>query len=89
MQMAGLKGSHLSFQQVRQWSLQGESQGYRAQCTILLEGELDRDRLQMAVQEVVSRHEILRTVFRFVPGMEVPVQVVVAHTEIPWPTINL
>src|SRR5438874_6930700 len=89
MQMAGLKGSRLSLQQVRLWPWQRESQVYRAWCAVLLEGELDRDSLQKALQHVVCRHEILRTIFHVVPGMEVPMQVVTAFTQVSCPTISL
>src|SRR5205814_4075686 len=54
-----------------------------------LEGELDKDTLRKALQYVVSRHEILRTIFHMVPGMEVPIQVVVACAEVPCLTISL
>ncbi|HJT56412.1 MAG TPA: amino acid adenylation domain-containing protein, partial [Ktedonobacteraceae bacterium] len=89
MQTAGLKGSRLSLQQARLWSWQRESQVYHAQCAILLQGELDRDTLKKAFQDVVSRHEILRTFFHVVPGMELPMQVVAAPAELSYPTINI
>ncbi|MFY9555690.1 MAG: amino acid adenylation domain-containing protein, partial [Blastocatellia bacterium] len=48
----------------------------RAQCAILIEGELRTDVLNEALQKVVDRHDILRTSFECLPGMEIPIQVI-------------
>src|SRR4051794_32332904 len=88
MQPAALKGFRLSLQQARLWSLQ-QNQVYRAQCSLLLEGELDIGALQQALQQVVRQHAILRTVFHLVPGMEKPIQVVTSSAEVCCPLISL
>ena len=75
---ASLRGSRLSLQQERLWTFyQGSpSQGYVTQGMVVVEGPLRVERLRAAVQQLVERHEILRTVFRALPGMDVPMQVV-------------
>ena len=71
----------LSPQQARIWSLQqaGGSQTYRAQSAILIEGEVDVERLRGAIAVVINRHEILRANFQLLPGMAVPLQVIESH----------
>src|SRR5215475_13159849 len=80
-----LEGFRLSPQQQRVWLLQQETpcQPYRAQCAVLLEGNIDKATLQVALQRVVNRHQILRTTFRFLPGMRLPLQVI-ADSHIAW-----
>jgi amino acid adenylation domain-containing protein len=69
-------GFRLSSQQRRLWTLHKDEPAYRAQCAILLEGALEPAVLKEALQRVVMRHEILRTTFRRLAGMRMPVQVV-------------
>src|SRR5262249_55519263 len=52
----------------------------RAVCAVQIAGWLDRDMLQKTLRLMVERHEILRTVFYALPGMEMPVQVVADST---------
>lgn len=47
-----------------------------AVCAVQIEGELCIEDLQRAIRHVVSRHEILRTAFKLLPGMTIPVQVI-------------
>ncbi|MET0645395.1 MAG: condensation domain-containing protein, partial [Pyrinomonadaceae bacterium] len=75
MQQHTLEGFRLSHQQRRLWQLQQQSSAYRVQCALIIEGPLKSTTLQEALQNVVSRHEILRTAFRFLPSMGLPVQV--------------
>ncbi|HEU5380781.1 MAG TPA: condensation domain-containing protein, partial [Ktedonobacteraceae bacterium] len=89
MQVATLKGSHLSMQQARLWAYQQNNTAYLAQCTHLLLGPLQRDILWKALQQAIRRHEILRTTFTFVPGMDIPLQVVSSESEPWWAEINL
>lgn len=56
----------LSFSQERLWfldKLQGSSH-YLMPIAFRLKGEIDKDALAYAFREIVSRHEVLRTVFR-------------------------
>ena len=74
----------MSPQQQRIWQLlTAENDGarlatnaYRSQCAVLLEGELNTVQLRSAIEAVVQRHEILRTVFQQLPGMAQPLQVI-------------
>ncbi|GHO57935.1 non-ribosomal peptide synthetase [Ktedonobacter robiniae] len=81
MQMADLKGSRLSLQQTRLWSLQPEPQIFRVQCSILLGGSFNSGVMQRALREIVARHEILRTAFRQIPGVDMPIQVIAEQAE--------
>jgi amino acid adenylation domain-containing protein len=77
MQDELIEGYQLSPQQRHLCLLEeGEGNGYRAQCAVLMEGKLNIDILWKALKDVVNRHEILRTTFHRLPGMSVPVQVV-------------
>lgn len=73
-----MEGYPLSPQQERVWLLQQGEPGmpYRAQGAIRIEGSLDLQVFTTALQQVVERHEILRTTFHSVPGMTLPVQVI-------------
>ena len=73
-----IEGFRLSFQQQRLWQLskQDGAARYCARCALMLEGELDLDNLQAAVQDVVARHEILRTRLEMFPGIRLPLQVI-------------
>jgi hypothetical protein len=72
------EGFRLSPQQEHLWSLQQCTRNsvYRSDCVISITGNLDLERLQLALQTVVARHEILRTCFCCLPGMTIPVQVI-------------
>src|SRR5688572_18869299 len=71
-----IKGFRLSPGQERIWQLEQDGSVYLAQCAFLIKGKLDADILEEAWQEVVFRHEILRTTFYRVHGLETPPQVV-------------
>jgi amino acid adenylation domain-containing protein/non-ribosomal peptide synthase protein (TIGR01720 family) len=78
-----IEGYRLSPQQKHLWSLQQLETmlPYRAQCALLVEGNLNLRHLETALQEVVNRHEILRTNFRCLPGMTFPLQVISDHAK--------
>ncbi|BAY10179.1 non-ribosomal peptide synthetase family protein [Calothrix sp. NIES-2098] len=78
MQTATIEGFRLSPQQEHLWFLQqlDRKSVYRSDCIISITGNLDVKRLELALQDIVNRHEILRTCFRCLPGMSIPVQVI-------------
>ncbi|WP_437681738.1 non-ribosomal peptide synthase/polyketide synthase [Sorangium sp. So ce131] len=74
MNTQNLEGFRVSPQQRRLWlSARGEG---RAACLLELCGPLEGDRLERALRRLVARHEVLRTVFPSLPGMETPLQVI-------------
>jgi amino acid adenylation domain-containing protein len=85
-----MEGYQLSPQQSRVWSLQqADAPAYRAQCAISIEGDLDRRALEEAVEQVVGHHEVLRTAFRQVPGLTVPIQVISDDARPSWRHVDL
>jgi len=71
-----IQGFQLSPQQKRLFSLQGNSPAYHAHCAILIEGNLNIAVLKEGLQQVVDRHEILRTSFQRPRGIKIPIQVI-------------
>jgi NRPS condensation-like uncharacterized protein len=72
-----IQGFRLSPQQERLWALsRGGGSAYRAQCAVAITQKLDEEALRGALQTIVDRHEILRTVFLHPPGSSTAVQVV-------------
>ncbi|QLE49536.1 amino acid adenylation domain-containing protein [Nostoc sp. C057] len=72
-----MQGFRLSPQQKHLWQLQEiDNLPYRSQCAVLIEGDLDVNILKLVLEIVVNRHEILRTNFRSLPGMTIPLQVI-------------
>lgn len=92
MQEQVIQGYRLSPQQRRLWQLQhgGNRNAYLAQCAVLIEGPLDLAALSDSLQELVRRHQILRTTFHCLDGMTIPVQVITdeAHQLIDWPDLS-
>jgi len=78
MQNLFINGFRLSPQQKRLWLLQqsASTQPYRAHCAVRIEGKLNPEILDSALQKVVDRHEILRTAFHTLSAMAVPLQVI-------------
>jgi amino acid adenylation domain-containing protein len=78
MQQAIIEGFRLSPQQKRIWSLQQAepTASYMAHCAVSIEGTASDQLLRAAIADVVARHEILRTSFRYLDGMDVPLQVI-------------
>lgn len=89
MQSEVLEGFQLSPQQRRLWLLQQDGDTFNVQCAVLLEGSLDRKRLERSLRSVVERHEILRTTFHRLPGIKIPVQVVAESLAPAWTNLDL
>jgi amino acid adenylation domain-containing protein len=72
------RGFRLSPLQRRLWRLGGGEPATALRCRAVYElaGELAPRRLADALARVVARHEMLRTTFQRLPGMDLPVQVV-------------
>jgi len=72
-----VEGFRLSPQQRRLWSLQQDATldglAFGSHVVLLLEGELRSEALRDALQKVCARHESLRSTFRRVPGVVMPV----------------
>ena len=89
MQTKTLSGFQLSPQQKRLLLLQQESSAYVTQCALLLEGALKPEILKAALQQVINRHGIFRTIFRRLPGIKTPVMVVKDSSTPSWQDIDL
>ena len=79
MQQEIIQGYRLSPQQKHLWLLQQQDVGnatYRAVSVVTIKGELDSNLLRQSFDQVVAQHEILRTTFRLLQGMTIPVQVI-------------
>jgi amino acid adenylation domain-containing protein len=80
----------LSFAQERLWfldQLEPGDAGYNMPGAVWLEGDLNVDALERSLNEIVRRHEILRTTFRAERGR--PVQVISASLALPLSFIDL
>lgn len=87
-----VEGFRLSPQQRRLWKLQQDTSGtsaFNSQLVLLVEGELKIEALREALEKVCARHEALRTVFRRLPGVVMPVQVVGEDVSLSWEVIDL
>lgn len=93
MQATVVEGFRLSPQQRRLWKLQQDTSGgpspFVSQLVLLLDGEVQPEALSEALEKVCARHEALRTVFRRLPGVVMPVQVVQDQTSISWQATDL
>ena len=76
MTVETIQGYRLSPQQLHVWSAQMQNARSVVQCVVRVEGDLDCRRLLDVIHSVVERHEILRTAFQCLPGMNVPLQVI-------------
>jgi len=91
MQKETIEGFRLSPQQRHLWGLQQNNpkQIYRVRGAILITGNLDREIFTRALQNVVNRHEILRTSFHCLPGMTLPLQAIASTGQVPISEHNL
>ena len=69
-----IEGYRLSPQQSQIWRVQ--QSGQSARCAVLIEGQLNVKSLRLAIEKVIERHEILRTTFQRIAGMDTPLQVI-------------
>ncbi len=84
-----IRGFRLSPQQRRIWLLQRDSGFYNSSAAILIEGNLNKQLLKRALEEVVKRHEILRTSFHREPGISFPIQIPLEIAVPSWQEIDL
>ena len=84
-----IQGFRLSPQQESLWLLHKDSFTYCAQCAIAIKGHLKIEVLKQAFQKVVDRHEILRTNFHRLAGMNIPIQVIADRSLLTWYDVNL
>ncbi len=80
----------LSFAQQRLWflsQLEGDSSTYNMPAALRLSGALKQEALQASLNEIVQRHETLRTTFASVDGK--PLQVIAPLLQLPLPLIDL
>src|SRR6201991_60950 len=83
-------GVSLSFAQERLWfldQLEPGSAAYNMPGAVWFEGDLDVDALERSLNEIVRRHEMLRTTFRTERGR--PVQVIAGSLSLPLSFIDL
>ncbi len=86
MQQETIQGYRLSPQQTHLWLLQQQgaaSVAYSSFCVVTINRDLNASLLRQALDHVVAQHEILRTTFRLLPGMTIPVQVIEKESVIP------
>ncbi|MEH1931935.1 amino acid adenylation domain-containing protein [Nostoc sp.] len=78
MQNSAIEGFQISPQQKRLWLLaqEGDRQAYRVQCAVLIEGDIKYSILEVALQKIVDRYEILRTNLQALKEMNIPLQVI-------------
>ncbi|MEH1900558.1 MAG: amino acid adenylation domain-containing protein [Nostoc sp.] len=86
---ATINGFRLSPHQKRLWLLQQDSSAYLTQSTVLIQGNLQLEILKAALQQVVNRHEILRTNLCRLPSIKTPVMVVADRSSLFWQDIDL
>lgn len=80
----------LSFAQQRLWflhQLEPESIAYNMPTALRLTGRLNLDALEWGINEIIRRHESLRTTFRVVAGE--PVQVIADQLTLKLPVVDL
>jgi Condensation domain len=83
-------GEPLSFAQQRLWfldQLEPNRAIYNVSSGFRLTGPLGIDALERSLNEIIRRHEVLRTIFSTVDGQ--PVQVILPSLVIPLPLINI
>lgn len=82
-----IEGYRLSPQQRRLWLLRQSDR--IAQCAVRINGELKVETLRQAIRQVVSQQETLRTTFKLLPEMTIPVQVISDHSDVAFTSHDL
>ena len=82
MATVSIEGYRLSPQQKAVWRHGWIGRPYHAQCAIDVKGLLQKDVLKDALKRLIEHHEILRTVYARLPGMDLPVQVIAERQEL-------
>jgi amino acid adenylation domain-containing protein len=80
----------ISLQQEQVWfieQLHPNNKSYNSQSTVRFWGQLDYTALKRSLEEIVRRHEVLRTTFPTING--VPVQIIQAERTVDLPLIDL
>lgn len=86
--MQTTQGYRLSPQQKRLWEL-GVHGNPSSQLALRIEGDLEPELLRKRVEEIIARHEALRTGFYRQPGLKFPLQVINETASLSWKEINL
>ncbi|KOP26731.1 thioester reductase [Hapalosiphon sp. MRB220] len=89
MKTETISGFRLAPQQKRLWNLQQHSSAFCSQASILIQGNLQPEILQKAIEQIVNHHDILRTSFYCLPGVKTPVMVVVDNNLFNWNYLDL
>jgi amino acid adenylation domain-containing protein len=87
MSSNALEGFRPALQQNLYWS-RAIDRNAALLLTLALPGTVDSARLRSALEQVLDRHEILRTRLVAAPGMELPVQVIAERIDIDWREIT-
>ncbi len=74
-------GFWLSPQQKQVWALQQQGRAMRSVCLLHLDGNISEQGLVSSLKQLVTRHEILRTIYVHQPGMKFPFQAVLDAVE--------
>lgn len=78
------QGFRLSPQQEQQWIVQQQAPGYVMQSVLRLPQAWSIVGLHQALETTIQRHEALRTTFRRLPGMAIPIQVIASTAALDW-----
>ena len=87
--MQATQGFRLSPQQRRLWELGQNTADHCSQLALLIEGEIDPQVLRERIEQMVTRHEALRTGFYRQPGLKIPLQVISETGAPSWRTVDL
>ncbi|GGH50409.1 hypothetical protein GCM10008014_15500 [Paenibacillus silvae] len=84
-----IQGFRVSPQQERLWTFGENNSSICSQCSVTLKGTLNFTKLQFAVQKLIQKHEALRTTFKQLQGMEIPLQIIHEELSPKWMQLDL